>query len=300
MAITIDNAFVQQFKDNITVLAQQKGSKLEKAVMTRSVTGKFDHWDRIGSVEARKVTSRHDNTPLIPVPHSRRRVTPETYDWADLIDKRDEVRMLIDPKSTYAMQGAYALGRVKDDQILAALTGNSFAIDADDASSTVALPAANIIAKNYQFSGSSDTGMTVEKLIKAREIILGYNVDIDDPMNMMYCAIDAQGQTDLLNDAKYINRDFGMPVLDDVTGSIKSFVGINFIHTERVLDDGSGDKLLPVWCKSAIGMSVGQDITARVSERDDKRYSWQAYAEMDCGATRIEEEKVVAITATRT
>ena len=38
-----------------------------------------------------------------------------------------------------------------------------------------------------------------------------------------------------------------------------------------------------------------KDVTARISERDDKSYSTQVYYCMSVGATRMEEEKVVQI-----
>ena len=293
---TVPNAFVQAFRDAIVTLAQQKGSKLMKCVNVRDVTGKYDHFERIGATEAQDVTSRHDNTPLIEVPHSRRRVILGTSNWATLLDKRDEVRMLIDPRNAYTIAGSYAMGRKQDDKILAALTGNSTAVDSADAGSSIALPAGNIIAKNYAFAGGgSDSNLTVEKIIRARGIIEEYEVDVDDPSNMLFCAINAQGVQSLMNDAKYNNRDYGMPVLDG--GMIKSFYGVNFVQTERVLSDGSGNKLFPMWAKSGMGMSVATDMTVKIAERPDKNHAWQVYIEMDTGVVRVEEEKVVAITA---
>ena len=56
-------------------------------------------------------------------PHSRRKVTMDDYDWADLIDNEDKVRMLISPQSEYAQAGAWAMGRAMDDAIITAATG---------------------------------------------------------------------------------------------------------------------------------------------------------------------------------
>ena len=295
---TIPIAMVQQFKSNVRQMAQQKGSKLTHAVLSRSVEGKYDHWDRMDATEAQDVTSRHADTPLIEVPNSRRRVIPGTVNWATLLDKRDEIRILIDPKNPYTRAGGYAIGRKRDDKILAAITGNSIAVDGDDAGSNIALPSSQVIAQDYKFGGGgSAVDLNVEKLIKAIEIITAADVDIDDPENMIFCAIDAINQTSLLNDAKYINRDYGMPVLDG--GKIKSFMGINFIHSERTLFDASSDKIVPLWCKSAISLSVGREMITDISQRKDKNLAWQVYLEEDSGATRIEEEKVVSIIAAR-
>ena len=95
MSVQITTAFVEQYKSNVFHLAQQKGSRLRDAVRTETVTGKSHFFERIGSVAAQLRTSRHSDTPRMDTPHSRRKVTMDDYDWADLIDNEDKVRMLI-------------------------------------------------------------------------------------------------------------------------------------------------------------------------------------------------------------
>ena len=109
MSVQITTAFVEQYKSNVFHLAQQKGSKLRDAVRTESIVGKSHFFERIGSTAAVKRTSRHADTPRVDTPHSRRKVTMDDYDWADLIDDSDKVRLLISPQSEYAKAGAYAM-----------------------------------------------------------------------------------------------------------------------------------------------------------------------------------------------
>lgn len=59
-------------------------------------------------------------------PHSRRMVTLSDYEWADLVDDQDKIRMLIDPTSEYAMAASWAFGRSKDDVIIAAALGTAY------------------------------------------------------------------------------------------------------------------------------------------------------------------------------
>jgi predicted DNA-binding ribbon-helix-helix protein len=59
MSTQITTAFVQQFSNTITLLAQQRGSKLRGAVREESVTGEKAFFDQIGSVAAIKKVSRH-------------------------------------------------------------------------------------------------------------------------------------------------------------------------------------------------------------------------------------------------
>jgi hypothetical protein len=76
--------------------------------MMESVTGKTAFFEQIGSVAARQRTSRHADTPRMDTPHARRRVSLADYDWADLIDQEDKVRMLIDP--SFAVRASRGMG----------------------------------------------------------------------------------------------------------------------------------------------------------------------------------------------
>jgi len=84
MSTEVNKAFVNKYRSNFIHLAQQKGSRLRNFVrVNEGVVGKADHFDRLGSTNAQKMTSRHADTPLISTPHSRRKVVMEDYNWAD-------------------------------------------------------------------------------------------------------------------------------------------------------------------------------------------------------------------------
>lgn len=102
MSVNITNAFVEQYSSNVTMLSQQMGSKLRGAVDVESVRGKNAFFDQIGATAAVARTTRHGDTPRVDTPHSRRRVSLADFEWADLIDDLDKVRMLNDPTSNYA------------------------------------------------------------------------------------------------------------------------------------------------------------------------------------------------------
>lgn len=293
MSIEVDKAFVQQFSANLIHLAQQRGSKLAGTVMRKDVTGKYAHFDRLGATSAQKRTTRHGDTPLIDTPHSRRRVGLDDYEWADLIDQQDEVRMLIDPKSAYAQAGAWALGRTLDDLIVSAATGNAVSVSAADAASNVALPAAQTIDED--FGTGSDTNLTLEKLIEAKRILMKNEVDMSEEMTLV---LNASALANLLNDSTITSADYNS-IRALVRGEIDTFMGFKFVITERLSGTADGTDTDPVLClaypKSAIGLAMGKDINARISERDDKSYATQVYAAMTAGAVRIEDEKVVSI-----
>ena len=292
MSTQVNVAFTQQFSANLIHLSQQKGSKLHGTVMTKSVTGKYAHFERLGATSAVKRTTRHGDTPLIDTPHSRRRVGLEDYEWADLIDDQDEIRMLIDPKSPYAMAGAWALGRTMDDLIVAAVTGNATSVSAADAAATVPLPAGQTIGNDF---GATDSNLTLEKLIEARRILTKNEVDMSEELYLVH---NASALAALLNDTTITSADYNS-VRALVSGQIDTFLGFKFIHCERLSGIADGTDADPVLClayvKSAIGLAMGKDISTRISERDDKSYATQVYASMTAGATRIEDEKVISI-----
>ena len=110
MSFQVTTAFVQQYTTNVQLLLQQRGSKLRDAVTVGSYTGKAaKSVEQIGAVTAQKRLTRHGDTPMISTPHAARWVFPTDYEWADLIDDQDKLRMLIDPTSPYAQNGSLAL-----------------------------------------------------------------------------------------------------------------------------------------------------------------------------------------------
>ena len=287
MSTEVNKAFVNKYRSNFIHLAQQKGARLRNFVrVNEGVVGKADHFDRLGSTAAQKMTSRHADTPLISTPHSRRKVVMEDYNWADLVDKADKIKMLSDPGSEYMTAGVWAMGRTIDDLILAAMTGNATSVSSTDATSSVALPSAQKIAH-----GSA--GMSMAKLREARKILRAADIDVDEDL---YLAISADKIDDLFAESgtPIISVDYNekKPLVE---GAISYFMGFNLIHTERLGNDSNDNQQVMAWAKSGVGLSVGQNIETKISERPDKNYSMQVYAQMSLGATRIQDNHVVEI-----
>lgn len=282
MSVQITTAFVEQYKSNVFHLAQQKGSRLRDAVRSETVTGKSHFFERIGSVAAEKRTSRHSDTPRMDTPHSRRKVTMDDYDWADLIDQEDKVRMLISPQSEYAMAGAWAMGRAMDDSIIAAATGTSYG--GVSGGTAVALPSTQKIVH-----GSA--GLTLAKLIEAKEILDANDVDPDEAR---YMIVTSKQMSNLLNLEKVTSSDYAS-IKALVQGQIDTYLGFKFLRTERLGTDSNSDRQVLAFCQSGIGLAVGSDVSTRISERADKNYATQVFLSMTIGATRVEDEKVVEI-----
>lgn len=281
MSTQVTTAFVQQYSANVQMLSQQRGSLLRDTVRAETMVGKNAFFDQVGKATAVKRTTRHGDTPQIDTPHARRRMSLVDYEYADLIDDQDKVRMLIDPTSTYAQAAASAMGRAMDDEIIAAATGTAFTGETGSTSTT--LPAGQQIAH-----GSAD--LTLAKLITAKKTLDLASVDPSIPR---YIAVGPNQIEALLNNTTVTSSDFNT-VKALVQGEIDTFLGFKFIVTNR-LAIASNIRTCFAWAEDGLALGIGKDVTARIDERADKGYATQVYYCMSIAATRMEEEKVVSI-----
>ena len=287
MSSQITTAFVEQYSANIQMLSQQMGSLLKDAVRNESVVGKDAYFDQIGKVTAQIKASRHSDTPQIDTPHSRRRVALADYEFADLIDQQDKVRLLIDPTSSYAKAAAYAMGRATDDVIIAAALGTA---NTGVAGGTpVGMLAANIIAVGI---GGANT-MNIAKLAAAKARL---DIGDVDPSIKRHIIVSPTEISDLLNSTTVTSSDFNT-VKALVHGEIDSFMGFKFHVSNRLVDNGAGNTQCIAFAEDGILLGVGKDVTARIDERSDKSYATQVYYCQTIGATRMEEAKVVSVLA---
>lgn len=278
----ITTAFVQQYSSTLQNLVQQKGSRLRPLVRTESLRGEYGYFDQIGATSVIERTSRHSPSPNIETPHSRRQVTMRDFEWGEVVDNQDKLRMLVDPTSSYLQSAMWAMGRKVDDLIIEAMNGS--AKTGKTGSTTQALPSAQKIAV-------ASTGLTLTKLLTAKEILDSAEVDPDEPR---YMAVTAKQVTDLLTTTEIKSADYNT-VKALAMGQIDTFAGFKFIRTERLTVDGSSNRLCLAWVQSGVLLAIGEDMVGRIGERSDLGYSMYAYAKMSFGATRMEEAKVVQI-----
>ena len=287
MSSQITTAFVEQYSANIQMLSQQMGSLLRDAVRIESIVGKDAYFDQIGKVTAQIKISRHSDTPQIDTPHSRRRCSLADYEFADLIDQQDKVRLLIDPTSSYAKAAAYAMGRAMDDVIIAAALGT--ANTGVSGGTPVTLPAANITAVN---TGGANT-MNIAKLALAKQKLDAGDVDPSIKRHIIVSPTEIQ---DLLNNTTVTSSDFNT-VKALVQGEIDSFMGFKFHVSNRLTDNGAGNTQCIAFAEDGLLLGIGKDVTARIDERSDKSYATQVYYCQTIGATRMEEAKVISVLA---
>lgn len=290
MSFQVDAAYVNQYRNNVSMLVQQKGSRLRPFVRVEPQNSEFEFYDRIGATDAVEITGRHQDTPLVSTPHDRRRVSLRDYDWADLIDRQDKLKMLIDPTSAYAMNAVFAMGRKMDDAIIGAAFDTAYS--GKTGQTSVSFPAGNQVAVNYVESGSAANGnLTIGKIRRAKEILDAYDNDPDEA-RIMTCT--ANSLHSLLRNIEITSQDYNV-VKALVEGKVDTFMGFQFVRTQRLQTDASGYRRHIAWVQSKLLLAVSQDPMVDVGPRRDKRNSMQVYVTMGIGATRMEEEGVVEI-----
>ena len=283
---TIDAALVKQFNANIDILSQQKGSRLRGAVRLKTgVVGEDTYIDQIGKTSAVKRTTRHADTPIVNTEHQRRKVSMVDYDWADLIDNADKLKMIADPTNEYAINASFALGRAMDDEVISQAFATAY-IGKTGSDSETFDTANNVVAV-----GAS--GMTLAKLLAIKEILDDNDVDPEEPR---YIAVSSKQIQDMLKINEFISSDFNT-VKALVAGARMpfAFMGFTFIPiSSTLLDvDANSYRRVIAWAKNGLGLAIAKDITTRVTERADKNFSVQVYASIGVGAARIDMDKVV-------
>jgi hypothetical protein len=267
------------------MLSQQMGSLLRDKVRVESVVGKNAYFDQVGSVTAQLKTSRHSDTPQIDTPHSRRRVSLADYEFADLIDQQDKVRLLIDPTSSYAQAAAMAMGRAMDDVIIAAATGTAYTGETGATSESVQTAIAASVG--------TGTGLNLVKLTTAKRLLDDADVDPSIPRHII---VGPEQLQNLLAVEQVTSSDYNT-VKALVQGEIDSYLGFKFTVSNRLAKSGN-DRTCIVYAEDGITLGIGKDISARIDERADKSYATQVYYCQSIGATRMESAKVVPITCT--
>ena len=295
MSENLFQLFTTQFSTNLELLLQQKGSKLRGKVMEGFHVGKqASPINQIGPVALKHTAGRFAPKNRTDANFVRRWVFPNDGSIDQLIDSFDELKTIVDPKSQYVTNAAYAVGRGWDDAILAAAFGTAqVGTDAGSLAPETFDTTKFQIADN--FKASAATGLTVAKLIETKRILRHYHNDLEaDELTLV---IGSQQEADLLSQVQVVSTEFNdHPVLVD--GSITRFLGFNVVVSERLQMNTSTttDRNVLAFVKSGMYLGMWKDMTNRVSIRNDlESEPYDLYTSTSFGATRTQPGKVIQI-----
>lgn len=254
---TIDDAFVQSFKDGVRFVAQQKGSKLRPYIMVEDQSSELQGYDQIKrtfmiSKQQFDLTpatwqGRHGVSPILATPHRKRNVELGHWILGDAIDDQDAVLTLNDFENAYVKNFGYASGRQMDYCLIngnlsdldgTAGIGGIFGTNRLGKTGDLALTWAQWIAGTGPAGSDGDTahpahqiahggvGMTLEKWIQAKTTLDGADL-VEDEGGRCIVMTELQLQ-ELLSDPQLTSADYGT-VKALVAGEINSFLGMDVL-----------------------------------------------------------------------
>lgn len=288
----VQDHHILHFTKNVELLLQQKKPRLDGCTSVASYAGKDAQViKQFGEVEFQPFNAGTSagqwkgDTVWSDIEHHQRWVAPVDLALSLPAAKGDDLRMLGDPRSSYAeaMRAAYA--RKYDDFIIAAAT-NAARTGTQEDIKMAALPASQIIA-------DGNKGLTIAKLREAREVLLAAG---NDPGEECFLALSQKQLSDLLTATEVTSADYNS-VKTLVRGEVDSFLGFKFMPTERLLMTAGTPRVRHclAWVKSGLHVGTWNGLETHIDRRADKNYAWQIWMSFSMGATRTQEKKVVQI-----
>ena len=286
MADTQSNVYAQAYAANIMQLAQAKYSKLLPVVyMKPNVKGKVIYQDQIGQWSMAIKGGRNVQTPNNDPVLARRMATMVDYHDARLLDRGDELRMLSDPRSAYTIAAAQSLARKIDTVIGAALVGTASYGEAGTSSITLGTDAISGIS---HICGTPAT-LTFARVRAAKKILDKEDVEMEDRIFI----ITPDGLEDLLGETTATSSDYAS-VKALIRGELDTWMGFKWITSNAMPVSGT-TTTCAAFQKYGICAAMSAEPIVRTDERTDLSYSWQVYYELNIGAVRLEEARVVKV-----
>lgn len=287
MADTQSTVYAQAYGRNIMQLAQQKYSKLLPLVyMKPNVNGKVFYQDQIGKWSMDVKSGRNVQTPNNDPNMSRRMGTMVDYHDARLLDRGDELRMLSDPRSAYTIAAAQSLARKIDTVIANAIIGTSYYGETGSSSITLGTDAISGIS---HIAGTPST-LTFARVTQAKKILDQEDVEMED----RFFVVAPNGLEDLLNTTQATSADYNA-VKALVRGELDTWMGFKWITCNQLYMPAATQTTCFAFQRYGIAVAMSAAPIVRTDERNDLSYSWQVYYELNIGAVRLEEARVVRV-----
>ncbi len=291
----IQDFHIVTFTKTTEMMLQQSKAVFEGHVMTKSCSGdKAQEVLQFGEVEMEDFNAGTNpgqwlgDTKWSEIDHYQRWMFPQSFVKSLPVSKQNILRMLTDPKSSYAEAIKMAYKRKYDDVVIKAALGTGKVGKYEDLKDE-AFPESQKIAHG-------DSGLTLDKLLVAREMLKASHID---PSEELYIVTSEQQITNMLSETKVQSSDYNT-VKALVNGEINTFAGFTFLQSERLSSTaGASGKGATRHCfayaKSGLHVGIWDDFNIKVDERPDKNYAWQIYATASIGAVRTQEKKVIQI-----
>jgi hypothetical protein len=305
MSDQVPTTFVTLFQNNMRLALNQTQAKVFPFAVPRDAVGgtaggelvQLD--DIVGQVQSRKGSGdgRHGDAQPANTAHSRVWIAKPDFDYyMEYVDNNDQVQAKIALQSGYMQTGVATINRAKDDAFYGGFFGTM--LTGKTGTTQVVFPAGNVIANDVGGVAGTPCGLNVAK-VRAAAKLLGQQFNDADEDAFMVVTADDKDQ--LLQEALYINMDFGASGNELQNGQLRKLMGFQFLETESenplfwnagLLDAGGGVRKTPFWKKSGMASYTWWDTKTSIDRLPQKHGSIQVYASICVGCTRTDSGKV--------
>jgi hypothetical protein len=309
------DALILQFEHQYDHLYQQMMSRLERHVrIDPAPPGILAAFGLLGPVDVQEITGeRHGSTSWTDSPSTRRWAPKRVFEVPQMLDKQDDLAILINLQMGYAQNGVYSMERKIDKLIIDAVTGTaaSGAFGTETSTFDTAVPVADGTGGNQIAVGG--TGLTLDKMRTARAIFDVREVGLDG-MSMglreFVWVMSAKNHQDLLEQTEATSTDYlGVVIVTGgeeqrrmplVGGRIPHYMGFDLVISNQ-LNTTSSNRINLAWHKSAMGFARwGGQRRIWVGELPEHHLAMGVIVQEHMGAVRIQNNGVLAIVCDET
>ncbi len=307
--MTPEQHFQDAFRADFDLIWQQQKSRLYSAVRVERQDVENEFYNYIGALDDDDdvQTTRHGDTTWSEIAHLRRRVTLFGKDKALALDKHDKKMMgPYDPSNGYvqALTGYY--GRYIDRLILRAMGGPAYTgrdgstvvLNYEVGESRLMGSAGTWITAGSDFSGQTETGLTMAKLVDLGGMMDDMNVPDD---GQRYIAVNSKQIDAMLLDSTFGAEEI-KAIRDIRTRNVGMLLGFQFkvLPSDQFQDDSVGDNSIETyaWHRDAVVLATGTGSWSpeiKISERNDKKHTKQIFCQLFSGATRLHGKGVIEL-----
>jgi hypothetical protein len=308
MSLTVDQAWVYRFHDQLLLTYQQMKSLLENKIMPnmvhRDVHAAIDHHERLGNVIANDVVVPFGQTRVLNPEHSRRAVALQSSDATVLISDEHTLRSMVNPQNGYTQTIVAACGRRADKHIIDALVGSAQTAAVTLGSGVItygtqALPSSRILGTGI--------AITLTNIIGAAVLLAKAGVPTG-PSNrkMLYSPgqlVNIMGITQASSSDFTKNQIHDRGTIDGVTWEgfewieIADVVDPSVTVLQNMLPLSSTTRTCIAYYTGAVGLSIGRPVgMPQLNQRPDLQSNpTQVRQPMMMGAVRVFEGGVVQL-----
>ncbi len=304
-------AFYNSYPTGYEHVLQERKPQFQGLMREERIEGENESYDFLGVIDLTDKQTRFEDIPIEDITHNRRWIAPTFARKGIFVDKEDDIALHTDPMGDYIQ--ALAKGEIRKQNIT--VTNAFFANvsggknPGDDTyvftesayvTATRLTTGGRVIVHDVQSdftAGGVSTGLTIEKLILARQALEELENDPDD---LFYIGVAPKQMSDLLREAETQSIDTAI-IRSLVAGIVNEYMGFRFVISNRFTVGSSNDVdsdtnvfKNPVWTKEGMLFAKHMSPIFNVDWLPRKQV-WQISARVGMASIRMDEDKVLQI-----